>query len=391
VPSAIATPALEPERQPADRLSVLELFSGAGGLALGLARAGFEPLDMIESNSACCETLRKNKGILGWDDAADIKALDVRDVDFRPSEGVDLLAAGAPCQPFSQGGGLRGHFDERNMFPEVIRAIAETRPRAFLIENVRGLLFERAESYFKSVLARLRNPGHEASDHRLTALYHFGRPEPGPDDEYVVHYRILNAADFGLAQNRPRLFIVGLHRDEAPWAWPEGGYSRSSLVHALRSGSYWSEHRVPKALRPAALAPIRLRDQPPVGERWQTLRDLVRGVGPPRERKSDAPDPAHVFVPGARLYARHTGSRLDWVAKTVKAGVHGSPGGEHILLLDDGSHRYLTVRECALLQGFPPDYELPSQRTPAMRQLGNAVPVAVAEAIGRQLSATLRG
>lgn len=98
-------------------------------------------------------------------------------------------------------------------------------------------------------------------------------------------------------------------------------------------------------------------------------------------------DPSHRFIPGARLYKKHAGSRLDWPAKTVKAGVHGCPGGEHIVLLDDGSHRYLTLRECAALQGFPDDYALDEVRTPAMRQLGNAVPVALAEAIGRSLVA----
>jgi DNA (cytosine-5)-methyltransferase 1 len=117
------------------------------------------------------------------------------------------------------------------MFPQVIRALAEIQPRALLIENVRGLLFTRAESYFKSVLARLRNPSSEASDHELTDVYHRTAPAAGPDDEYVVSYTLLNAADFGLAQNRPRLFIVGLRRDEATWSWPSGGYSRSIRCH----------------------------------------------------------------------------------------------------------------------------------------------------------------
>jgi DNA (cytosine-5)-methyltransferase 1 len=117
---------------------------------------------------------------------------------------------------------------------------------------------------------------------------------------------------------------------------------------------------------------------------------LTTTLGLPAEPGDKLADPAHVVVPGARLYPKHTGSRLDWVAKTVKAGVHGTPGGEHIVLLDDGSHRYLTVRECALLQGFAVDYALPEKRTPAMRQLGNAVPVAVAEALGKQLDTILR-
>ena len=113
----------------------------------------------------------------------------------------------------------------------------------------------------------------------------------------------------------------------------------------------------------------------------------MRRLGPP-PTGNDC-DPAHVLVPGARLYRHHTGSELDWPAKTVKAGVHGPPGGEHIVIFDDGSFRYLTVRECAALQGFPDDYVLPMYRTQAMRLLGNAVPVTLAQAIGAQLAKTL--
>jgi len=102
-------------------------------------------------------------------------------------------------------------------------------------------------------------------------------------------------------------------------------------------------------------------------------------------------DPLHTYVGGARLYAKHTGSALDWPAKTVKAGVNGSPGGEHIVIQDSGYFRYLTVRECARLQGFPNRYELPNLRGKAMRQLGNAVPVPLAEAMGRRLAEVLGG
>jgi len=388
VPSALATAASAPAQRKGAQHSVIELFAGSGGLALGLRRAGFDAWDRIELNEACCETLRANRRLLG-SGAASVEARDVNDVDFRKYQDVDLVAAGAPCQPFSQGGGLRGQYDERNMFPEVVRAIGEARPRAFLVENVRGLLFARAEGYFRSVLARLRNPS-VGTEHRISDLYHLSAPPAGEDDEYLVHHALLNAADFGLAQNRPRLFIVGLRQGEASWSWPVGRFSRSALVSAIRSGSYWTEHPAPDSIRRAARDAIRLRDLPAGGKRWRTLRDLTSTLPEPAKSPDMAPDSAHVIVPGARLYPKHTGSRLDWVAKTVKAGVHGTPGGEHILHLDDGSYRYLTVRECAALQGFPARYSLPEKRTPAMRQLGNAVPVAVAAALGRRLDATLR-
>jgi DNA (cytosine-5)-methyltransferase 1 len=121
------------------------------------------------------------------------------------------------------------------------------------------------------------------------------------------------------------------------------------------------------------------------------LRDLLAHLGPPSRSVATASDAAHVYVPGARLYAKHTGSSLDWPAKTVKAGVNGSPGGEHIVVRDGGYFRYLTVRECAALQGFPKRYRLPATRGRAMKQLGNAVPVPLAEAVGRRLAEVLRG
>jgi DNA (cytosine-5)-methyltransferase 1 len=388
VPSALAIAAPSPAQPDVASYSVVELFAGSGGLALGLGRAGFDSWDRIEVSESCCATLRANAVLLGTREAA-IEARDVHEVDFREYEGVDLIAAGAPCQPFSQGGGLRGQYDDRNMFPQVVRAIGQARPRAFVIENVRGLLFARADAYFRSVLARLRNPSID-SESDISDLDHLYAPEASSDDEYVVHHTLLNAADFGLAQNRPRLFVVGFRRDEAQWSWPVGQFDRAALVHAIRSGSYWAEHPVPDSVRHAATNAIRLRDVPAAGKRWRTLRDLISTLPQPTESTNGASDPAHVIVPGARLYPKHTGSRLDWVAKTVKAGVHGTPGGEHILHLDDGSYRYLTVRECAALQGFPSRYSLPEKRTPAMRQLGNAVPVAVATALGRRIDATLR-
>lgn len=389
VPQTVANATTAPAKPDTDIPSVVELFSGMGGLALGLARSGFQPWDMIEWSEACCATLRANASILRWDGAAEVEARDVRDIDFREYQGSEVVAAGAPCQPFSQGGGLLGREDERNMFPEAIRAIAQIQPRAFVIENVKGLLFQRAEDYFKSILARLRNPSHEDPDHDLTESYHLTAQSEGPDDEYVVSYALLNAADFGLAQNRPRLFIVGMRSGEAEWSWPDATHSRDALVKDLRDGPYWEQHTITDEVRERALAPLRYRSRPAEAPRWRTLRDLTTALGPPAKSIDDASDPSHLLVPGARLYAKHTGSRIDWVSKTVKAGVHGCPGGEHIVLLDDGSHRYLTVRECALLQGFPPDYVLPEKRTPAMQQLGNAVPVSVAEALGRQLRAVL--
>lgn len=372
--------------------TVVELFAGAGGLATGLHQAGFEILDIIESDESCCRTLRANARHFGWKDQLDLQPHDVRRVDFSAYAGqVTLLSAGAPCQPFSRGGNRRGRHDDRDMFPEVVRAIAECQPRAFVIENVRGLLFHDSINYLESIMARLRNP--TASDPSTPGsedVYHLRAPKPSRHDAYRVERCVMDAADFGLAQHRPRLFIVGLAQGESEFRWPVGNHSRASLIEDLRGDAYWEDHPgLPKAVIARARARLPKQSLRRRGERWRTLRDITATLGPPATTEALAAFSWHVHVPGARLYGRHTGSRIDWVAKTVKAGVHGSPGGEHILVTSPCRFRYLTVRECAELQGFPLDYVLPEKRTPAMRQLGNAVPVAVAKALGLQIRACL--
>lgn len=378
---------------PAPRsLAALELFAGAGGMAIGVHRAGFELLDLIESSEACCATLRANAHHFGWKDASEISPRDIRTQDFSGYLGrVDLVAAGAPCQPFSHGGQRRGEADERNLLPEVVRVIRECRPRAFIIENVRGLLFRASIAYLESIITELRNPSLWKSDITNEQRGLASHPRlASEDDEYAVEYKLLNAADFGLAQYRPRLFIVGVARGENWAGWPEGEFSRAALVADLLGGSYWSEHPdTPKAARARACQPFFPVESLDNSVRWRTLRDLSVELGPPATSLRTANDVSHVHVPGARLYGKHTGSRIDWVSKTVKAGVHGSPGGEHIVVSSAKRFRYLTVRECSHLQGFPHDYVLPERRTPAMRQLGNAVPVEVADALVRTVHQSL--
>jgi DNA (cytosine-5)-methyltransferase 1 len=377
-----------------ETLRSLELFAGAGGLALGLNRVGFEPSLLVDFDPRSCETLRANgsagrRYTCGWP----IKDDDVRHLDYGTYEGVDLLSAGAPCQPFSIGGRLRAEGDDRNMFPEAVRAVREVRPRAFVLENVRGLLFSRARPYFDYLVAELRAPS-RAARRQEDWQAHYARLAKVPPrrQEYRVHWRLLNAADYGVGQNRPRLVIVGIRADQGrEWTWPEPTHSRDALIAALHADHYWDEHGVARAVRNRVRARLpRYRPNGVDEDRWRTLRDLTRRLGPP-SRSPIGNDPAHVHVPGARLYTKHTGSTLDWPAKTVKAGVHGCPGGEHIVVKDNGSYRYLTVRECASLQGFPTDYALPEARGLAMRQLGNAVPVPLAEAVGTKLREVLGG
>lgn len=373
---------------PTSGVRSLELFAGAGGLALGLNSAGFELQAAIEKDASARETLLSNgkhprKHTRGWG----IYGNDVRDFDYDEFVGVDLVSAGAPCQPFSHGGRRRGSLDERNLFPEVIRALGEVQPRAFLIENVRGLLFGDMALYWERLLRELRSPGR----HYYPTLY----ARPGrPKDEYKVFFRVLNAADFGLPQRRLRLFIVGLRPELAEyWRWPEPTHNRDALIAALLRDDYWERHSVPAKIRNAVretFGPSLRKRLDPRGRRWKTVRDLLEALDAPALDVKTAGDRWHIYIPDARLYPKHSGSKLDWPAKTVKAGVHGCPGGEHIVVLDDGTHRYMTVRECALLQGFPKTYAFPRQRSLAMKQIGNAVPVPVAAAVGKQLAEVLR-
>jgi DNA (cytosine-5)-methyltransferase 1 len=371
----------------------LELFAGAGGLALGLQRAGFEARMMVDYDARAVSTLRAN----GREDGPiranwPVEQADVRTLSFHEFRGVDLVSAGPPCQPFSIGGLRKGRHDDRDLMPEAIRAIRESKPNVFVIENVRGLTFPAVRPYLDYCVAQLRNPSIVLSDEDEPGHSRELARIPEREHEYRVDWRLLNAADYGLPQQRVRLLIVGVRCDFPDWSWPPQTHSRARLVAALAGDAYWDAHEVDRATRAHARRVLRgakaaLRGAPESGAHpWRTVRDAFALLGSPHPSHLD---PHHRVVEGARLYRKHRGSPLDWPAKTVKAGVHGTPGGEHIVILDDGSPRYFTVRECAILQGFPQSYVLPGLRSVALRQLGNAVPVGLAEALGRSLASVL--
>lgn len=375
-------------------LGSLELFAGAGGLALGLQRAGFSPQAVVELDRRAVETLRVNGSTSGpagveWP----VLQADVQTLSFEEFRGIDLIAAGPPCQPFSIGGHRRGRHDDRDLLPEALRAIREAKPKAFLIENVRGLTFPAASEYLNYTVAQLRTPSLTVDGLNEPSHIRRLREVPGAEREYRVVWRLINAADYGVPQQRVRLVIIGIRADLREWSWPTVTHGRRALMKALDGEAYWDRHGVTAAIRERNRVVTRatkgalLTGTDNAQVPWVTVRDMTRRLGEPG---SEPADPQHQLIPGARLYKKHQGSLLDWPAKTVKAGVHGTPGGEHIVRLDDGSHRYFTVRECAVLQGFPTDYQLPSLRSVALRQLGNAVPVDLAEALGRQLALLIR-
>jgi len=368
----------------------LELFAGTGGLALGIRRAGFDHLALVEWDDHACATLMTNRAILGHSQLP-ILQTDVRRLDYREWEDrVDLLAGGPPCQPFSLGGRHRGHLDPRDMFPEMIRAVRETRPAAILIENVRGLTREAFATYFEYITLQLTYPEiaprpDEPWDTHLARLeqHHTARRQAGwergyPGElAYNLVYRVLNAADYGVPQNRHRVLVVGFRADLGiEWTFPAPTHSRDALLwDQWVTGEYWDRHgRVPTLPRPARLQRSRPETAP-----WVTVRDAVGDLPPVSADHPTSTVPDHAYIPGAREYPGHTGSHLDWPAKTLKAGVHGVPGGENAVVLDDGTRRYFSVRESARLQAFLDTYRFAGSWTETMRQLGNAVPVTLAE------------
>lgn len=360
-----------------------------GGMALGLEEAGFEHQILIEFNSKACNTLMRNRP--NWP----VEETDIRAVSFKNLLGqIDLLAGGPPCQPFSLGGKHGGLNDPRNMFPEAVRAVREIAPGAFLFENVRGLTRPSFLPYFEYILAQLELPnlniriGENWLDHKRRLLNE--KRFYTQDLFYRVHWMKVNAANYGTPQIRHRVVIWGIRGDlrvNIPDQLAFPTHSQAALSYSQDiSGDYWREHDLPiiaERTTPVAIS-LHAREN-----RWRTLRDALAGLPEPMNGKESGFFRNHIGIPGARLYSGHTGSILDAPAKAVKAGDHGCPGGEHILVRDDESFRYLTVRECARIQEIPDDWTFECSRTEAMRQIGNAVPVGVARLLGNNLHSIL--
>lgn len=384
-------------------LESIELFAGAGGLALGFSGNDVHHRAVVEWNSHACNTIRHNKlnlvdPISHW---PDVTEGDVKHFKYDAFEGVDLITGGPPCQPFSMGGKHGGFLDERDMFPQAIRAVREARPRAFVFENVQGLTRAAFADYFDYILLQLEFPSLVAKskeqwgDH-LARLRKW-KQKPSTVSEYNVTFKLVNAANYGVPQKRMRVFFVGFRADEGKvWEAPAETHSADALLLSQwGSNEYWDRHKVAARHRPSKPAGIEkkistLIDMDYGGNllAWRTVRDAI----------SDLPDPerfpgkvqAHRFQPGARTYPGHTGSPLDEPAKALKAGDHGVPGGENMLRRVDGSVRYFTIRESARIQTFPDTFLFEGTWSESMRQLGNAVPVRLASVIAKSVCDLLR-
>lgn len=375
-------------------LNSLELFSGAGGLAKGIEIAGANHMAFVEWNSDACKTLRFNYS------PEIIHETDVRQFEFNNFSNVDLIAGGPPCQPFSLGGKHKGNEDERDMFPYAISAIRELTPKAFIFENVKGLLRKSFADYFNYIILQLTYPEViKKTDNwkeHLSELEKIHTKGSYKGLKYNVVFRLVNAANYGVPQKRERVIIVGIRDDlNIAWSFPKETHSEEALLWSKYvTEEYWEKHGIypsEEDILHMRFEKRRLVDKygffHPVLEPWRTVRDAIADL--PNPEAITAYHPEHLFRDGARPYPGHTGSDIDQPSKALKAGGHGVPGGENMIRFPDGSVRYYTVLEAKRIQTFPDDYSILGSWTEAMRQLGNAVPVRLGHIVAESVIAKL--
>lgn len=316
----------------------IELFAGAGGLALGLEQAGFEGLAYVEMNGDACETLRRNRP--EWN----VIERDVHEIDFKRYDGqVDLVSGGFPCQAFSMAGKRLGFGDIRGtLFAEIIRCANETHPKMLLMENVKGLLSHDGGRTFETIRHEVEKAG------------------------YSLQWKILNASYHGVGQARERIVMIGIRddlTDRISFEYPEPDSRQMTLRDALDGvpdspGVSYSEKKA------------KVLDLVPPGGCWVDLpQDIAREY-----MKSSYDSPG-----GKRGMAR----RLSWDRPCLTLTT--SPSQKQTERCHPDETRPLTVREYARVQSFPDDWEFAGGIGSQYRQIGNAVPVEMARRIGVQI------
>ncbi len=226
-------------------LSCLELFAGAGGLAKGLEMAKIKHKALIELDYNACLTLANNYN------HQLIYNVDVRKFKFEEVGEVDIIAGGPPCQPFSLGGKHKGHMDQRDMFPYACKAISICKPKAFIFENVKGMLRPAFSNYFEYLILSLTYPEVSLKDlqfweEHLIVLKTIDNSNNYPGVKYNVVFGLLNAANYGIPQRRERVFIVGIRQDlNINWSFPQPSHSYDSLLWSqFVSYDYWERHQI---------------------------------------------------------------------------------------------------------------------------------------------------
>lgn len=384
----------------AEPLTSLEICAGAGGQAVGLHNAGFDHLALVEWDQHAVQTLRTNVG--GWPGwtkrrAAALEPMDVKDFlgsDVHKSLGLkdfdlDLLAGGVPCPPFSLAGKRLGKHDERDLFPAALDIIEALKPKAVMIENVRGIL-EPPEvfiDYRREILKDLRKFGYVVPEVRESW-------SPAKQDEVMRQvWRRMDASNFGVPQLRPRAILVAIHEkyvspDGPGFLWPTRlNGKQATVVDELsetmeaRCRKFWNKNRYGERAKPGD------RTGRQVYGEWLRKATEAAEAG-----KGIAP----TLVGGSR---KHGGADLGptrakraWETLGVDAmGVANDPDEcdpERDLFRPAGP--MLTVEQAAIIQGFPAGWKFPGKKTAKYRQVGNAFPPPVAEAVGRAIAAVLR-
>lgn len=306
-------------------LTSVEICAGAGGQALGLAMAGFVHVALVEYEKDYCRVLKENRP--EWN----VICADVHDFDGRPYRGVDLLAGGVPCPPFSIAGKQLGQDDERDLFPEAIRLIQEIMPRAVMLENVRGFLDPDFEEYRNHIFKSIQDLG------------------------YATHIKLLNASNFGVPQLRPRVVIIGIRKDQfGAFAYPEDRPDSAKTVgetlYDLMTENKWDG-----------------------AKQWAMQADRIAPTLVGGSKKHGGPDlgPTRAKIAWAELGIDGRGI----------ADAAPTPGF-------DGMPR-LTSRMMARIQGFPDTWTFGTKKTVACRMIGNAFPPPVAQAVGEKIKECL--
>ncbi|MGW0649979.1 DNA cytosine methyltransferase [Streptomyces umbrinus] len=381
-------------------LTSIEICAGAGGQAVGLHNAGFDHLALVEWDQHAVSTLRANVGRWpGWtpQKAQALDPMDVKDflasdacqtLDLR-GETLDLFAGGVPCPPFSLAGKRLGEDDERDLFPAALNIIEKLTPKAVMIENVRGIL-EPPEVFIEyrgKILDRLRRAGYTVPNVDTSLS-----PE-SQDLEMRKVWRRLNAKDFGVPQLRPRAILVAIREDFSKpgvneFHWPLGikgdeATVTESLRRTMRERClpYWDKNKWGE----------------PAKSGQRTGEDVYNDwLAAARKSAAAGRGVAPTLVGGSR---KHGGADLGptrakraWAAMGVDAmGVANAPEAcdpERDLFRDNGP--MLTVEQAAIIQGFPRNWRFQGKKTAQYRQVGNAFPPPVAEAVGRAIAAVLR-
>lgn len=311
-----------------DKLTCVEICAGAGGQALGLESAGFEPEALVEIEQPCRNTLKYNRP--SWN-VIENEQCDVKLFNGKPYKGIDLLAGGVPCPPFSIAGKQLGKDDERDLFPEALRLVDECRPRAVMLENVRGFLGAVFEDYRINLKHQLERMG------------------------YVADWRLLNASDFGVSQLRPRVVIVAVKKDLSEnFSW-----AKSHEINPKSVGKLLYEQMASRGWGGA--------------RKWAKQADEIAPTIVGGSKKHGGPDLGPTRA--KRAWATLGVDGMGIANEPPESGFTGMPR--------------LTVEMVARIQGFPDDWQFTGKKTPAYRQIGNAFPPPVAYAVAAEISKCL--